>query len=50
MGVASSSLAGDTTSRDGLEMVPAESHKLNDAGSIPAPATKMSFPTPEVSE
>ena len=26
--------------RDGLEMVPAWSHKPNDAGSSPAPATK----------
>tara|TARA_X000000368_G_scaffold418138_1_gene416724 strand:+ start:13902 stop:14036 length:135 start_codon:yes stop_codon:yes gene_type:complete len=31
-----------TTSRGGLEMVPAESHKLNDGGSIPSPATKYS--------
>ncbi len=30
--------------RDGLELVPAESHKLNDAGSIPAPATKQKLP------
>ena len=34
----------------GLEMVPAESHKPNDVGSNPTPATKMSFPTPKVSE
>jgi len=27
--------------RDGLEMVPARSHKPNDAGSNPAPATKI---------
>lgn len=32
-----------TISRRGLETVPAQSHKLNYAGSIPAAATKKEF-------
>ena len=34
-----SSPSSPTTSRDGLEMVPAQSHKLNNVGSIPTAAT-----------
>ena len=41
-----SSPSSPTTSRDGLEMVPAQSHKLNYGGSNPSPATNLYWVMP----
>ena len=41
--VLGSSPSGRATSRVGLEVVPARSHKPNDVGSSPTPATMAHF-------